>query len=146
MAHAKLDPVGAYGRHPLQPHQLVDRLTRTEDTVVLCHLGIPRLDADDWSLLIDGLVRRPVRLTFNELRRRPAVDITSVHKCCGSPLRPEMPMRRLCNVVWTGVRLSALLADCQPDLTAKFLCRAAPTMAFARVTRAKHSRRISVWL
>jgi DMSO/TMAO reductase YedYZ molybdopterin-dependent catalytic subunit len=121
MARAKLGPAAAYGRHPLQPHQLVDRVTRTENTIVLCHLGIPRLDADDWSLSIDGLVRRPVRLTLGELKRRPAVDITSIHQCCGSPLRPEMPTRRVCNVVWTGVRLSDLLAECQPDPTARFV-------------------------
>ena len=70
---------------------------------------------------VDGLVHRPVRLTFGEFKRRPAVDITSIHQCCGSPLRPEMPTRRVCNVVWTGVRLSNLLAQCQPEPAARFL-------------------------
>src|SRR5262245_43065276 len=121
MARANLDPASAYGCHPLQPHQLVDRVTRSEDTVVLCHLGVPRLDADNWSLFTDGLVRYPLRLTLSELKRRPAVDITSIHQCCGSPLRPEMPTRRVCNVVWTGARLSDLLAECQPDPAAQFV-------------------------
>jgi hypothetical protein len=44
MTRATLDPSGAFGRHPLQPHQLIDRVTRTEDTIVLCHLGVPRID------------------------------------------------------------------------------------------------------
>jgi len=48
MARAKVDPAAAYGRHPLQPHELADRVTRTEDTIVLCHLGVPRLEADEW--------------------------------------------------------------------------------------------------
>jgi hypothetical protein len=36
VARARLDPAGPFGRHPLKPHQLLDRVTRTEDTIVLC--------------------------------------------------------------------------------------------------------------
>ena len=59
VARATLDPAGAFGRHPLKPHQLLDRVTRIEDTIVLCHLGVPRIDPDDWSLSVGGLARRP---------------------------------------------------------------------------------------
>src|SRR5947209_15797128 len=52
---------------------------------------------------------------------RPRMQITSIHQCCGSPLKPEMPTRRVCNVVWSGVRLAALLADCEPDPAAQFV-------------------------
>jgi DMSO/TMAO reductase YedYZ molybdopterin-dependent catalytic subunit len=121
MSRAILDPSGPYLRHPLKPHQLVDRVTRTEDTIVLCHFGVARVDADDWSLSIDGLVRRPMRLNLNELKRRPRVDVASIHQCCGSPLQPEEPKRRVCNVVWSGVRLAELMADCQPDPAARFV-------------------------
>src|SRR5262249_3762707 len=121
MARAILDPAAAFGRHPLQPHQLLDRVTRTEDTIVLCHLGVPRIDADDWSLSVDGLVRRPTRVTLSELMQRPCRDITSIHQCCGSPLRPDMPTRRVCNVVWSGVRLSDLLSDCEPEPAARYV-------------------------
>jgi DMSO/TMAO reductase YedYZ molybdopterin-dependent catalytic subunit len=121
VTRATLDPASAYGRHPLQPHQLIDRITRTEDTIVLCHLGVPRIDPDDWSLSIDGLVRRPMQLTLSDLLRRPHTEITSIHQCCGSPLKPEIPTRRICNVVWSGVRLSELLADCGPDQAARYV-------------------------
>jgi DMSO/TMAO reductase YedYZ molybdopterin-dependent catalytic subunit len=121
MTRATLDPAQAYGRHPLQPHQLLDRVTRTEDTIVLCHLGVPRIHADAWSLAIDGLVRRQLRLTLSELARRPRTEITSIHECCGSPMRPEQPTRRICNVVWSGVRLADLLAECEPDPSARYL-------------------------
>ncbi|MPZ36806.1 MAG: molybdopterin-dependent oxidoreductase [Rhizobiales bacterium] len=121
MTRATLDPAKAYGRHPLQPHQLTDRVTRIEDTIVLCHLGVARPDADDWSLSIDGLVRRPTRLTWNDLMRRPHVEITSIHECCGSPMKPDVPARRICNVVWGGVRLSDLLADCDPEPAARYV-------------------------
>jgi DMSO/TMAO reductase YedYZ molybdopterin-dependent catalytic subunit len=118
---ARLDPARPLGRHPLQPHQLVERITRVEDTIVLCHLGVPRLDADTWSLSVDGLVRRPARFTFADIMRRPRVEITSVHECCGSPMKPDVPMRRVCNVVWGGVRLADLLAECEPDAAARYV-------------------------
>jgi hypothetical protein len=50
MTRATLDASGPFMRHPLQPHSSRDRMTRTEDTIVLCHLGVPRLDPDDRSL------------------------------------------------------------------------------------------------
>jgi DMSO/TMAO reductase YedYZ molybdopterin-dependent catalytic subunit len=121
MTRATLDPAGAFGRHPLQPHQLTDRLTRTEDTIVLCHLGVPRIDPDDWSLSIDGRVRRPMRLTLSEIMRRRRVEFASIHQCCGSPLKPQFPTRRICNVVWGGVPLSHLLAECEPDSSARYV-------------------------
>jgi DMSO/TMAO reductase YedYZ molybdopterin-dependent catalytic subunit len=121
MTRATLDPSSAFRRHPLRPHQLIDRVTRTEDTIVLCHLGVPRLGPHDWSLSIDGLVRHPSRFALSDLERLPRTEITSIHQCCGSPLEPERPTRRICNVVWSGVRLSNLIADCQPDPAARFV-------------------------
>jgi sulfane dehydrogenase subunit SoxC len=118
---ATLDPATPYGSHPLQPHQLTERVTRVEDTIVLCHLGVPRLDANDWSLAIDGMVRRPMRLTLADLLARPRMELASIHECCGSPMTPEVPKRRICNVVWTGVRLIDLLAECGPDPAARYL-------------------------
>ena len=32
-----------------------------------------------------------------------------------------MPTRRVCNVVWSGVLLAALLGDCEPDPAAQFV-------------------------
>ena len=121
MARATFDPAKAFGRHPLQPHQLLDRVTRVEDTIVLCHLGVPRIDRAEWSLTVDGLVRRDMHFTLDQLMRRPRTEIASIHQCCGSPLKPELPTRRICNVMWSGVRLSELLAECGPDPTARYV-------------------------
>ena len=121
MHRVKLDPQGYYRRVPLAPHQLQDRVTRTEDAIVLCHVGVPRLDREEWSLTIDGLVERHATLRFGDLSRYPKVELTSIHQCSGSPLQPFEPTRRICNVTWAGARLGDVLADCRPGAAATFL-------------------------
>jgi DMSO/TMAO reductase YedYZ molybdopterin-dependent catalytic subunit len=121
MNHVRLDPQGPFKRDPLAPHRMRDRLTRTQDVFVLCHLGVPRLERDRWSLTIDGMVERPRTLLFDDLLRFPKTEVASVHQCCGSPFTPFEPTRRVCNVRWGGVRLVDLLADCRPSAAAQYI-------------------------
>jgi DMSO/TMAO reductase YedYZ molybdopterin-dependent catalytic subunit len=121
MSRAFLEPAHPLLRIPLAPHQLKQRVTPVHDVIVLCHLGVPRLDPAGWSLTVDGLVRRPRRFTLSELLDRGPIEIQAVHECCGSPLHPEKPTRRACNVVWTGVRLADVLAECEPLSPARFV-------------------------
>jgi DMSO/TMAO reductase YedYZ molybdopterin-dependent catalytic subunit len=121
MNAVRFDPKGPFKRDPLAPHQMPDRLTRTEDVFVQCHLGVPHLERDRWSLTIDGMVERPCTLRFSDLMRYPKTEVASVHQCCGSPLAPFEPTRRVCNVKWGGVRLVDVLADCQPSAAAQFI-------------------------
>ena len=116
-----IEPKGLLRRIPLGPHQLLDRRTRTQDAVILCHLGVPRLDRESWQLTIDGLVKRPLTLRFDDLIRYPKAVVETVHQCAGSPLQPFEPARRICNVVWGGARLSDILAGCQPQAAASFI-------------------------
>jgi DMSO/TMAO reductase YedYZ molybdopterin-dependent catalytic subunit len=118
---ARLDPHQFIRRIPLLPHQLQDRLTRVADAIVLCHLGLPRLAREDWSLAVDGLVARPRTLSFADLLRYEKVAVTSVHQCAGSPLNPFEPTQRVCNITWAGARLAAILADCAPHPSARFV-------------------------
>jgi DMSO/TMAO reductase YedYZ molybdopterin-dependent catalytic subunit len=118
---AKLDPHQFIRRIPLAPHQMQDRLTRVEDAIVLCHLGLPRIAREDWSLVIDGLVARPRTLSFSDLMRYEKVSVTSVHQCAGSPLAPSEPTQRVCNVTWAGARLADILAECEPRPTVRFV-------------------------
>jgi DMSO/TMAO reductase YedYZ molybdopterin-dependent catalytic subunit len=117
----KLEPNTFFRRIPLAPHQMHERMTRTEDAIVLCHLGVPRLERDQWSLTIDGLVEHPLTLRFDDLMRYPKAEVASFHQCAGSPLQPSEPTRRVCNVVWGGARLVDLLADCRPHATARYI-------------------------
>ena len=121
MTAFKLDPQGFYRRVPLTPEQMLERLTPAEDTIVLCHFGVPRLARDAWNLTIDGLVARPLTLRFEDLQRLRKVEVTTFHQCAGSPLQPSEPTRRICNVTWGGVRLTDLLMLCRLDRKAAFL-------------------------
>ena len=112
---------GSFSRSPLPPHQMQERFTPTQNLFVLCHLGVPYLETDSWSLTIDGLVAQPLRLRFSDLTAYPKCTITSFHQCCGSPLQPFEPTRRISNVRWSGARLSDILRDCVPAPEAKYL-------------------------
>jgi DMSO/TMAO reductase YedYZ molybdopterin-dependent catalytic subunit len=91
---------GAFRRIPLAPHQMQERFTLTPGVFVLCHLDVPLLEADAWSLTIDGLVARPLCLGFSDLTAYPRCTITSFHQCVGNPLQPLEPTRRIANVRW----------------------------------------------
>jgi DMSO/TMAO reductase YedYZ molybdopterin-dependent catalytic subunit len=122
MHRSVMDPAGFYRRLPLQPHQMVERLTPAEDVIVLCHLGVPRIDRASWSLTIDGLVENTRLLGFDDLLRYRKHTVTSVHQCAGSPLAPTEPTRRVSNVTWGGVRLDEVLADCRVKAEAQYVC------------------------
>ena len=121
MIRAKLDPHQFIRRIPLAPHQMHDRLTCVDDAIVLCHLGLPRITREDWSLSIDGVCARPRTLSFADLMGYEKVSVTSVHQCAGSPMAPSEPTQRVCNVTWAGARLADILAECEPRPTARFV-------------------------
>jgi DMSO/TMAO reductase YedYZ molybdopterin-dependent catalytic subunit len=118
---AKLDPHQFVRRIPLAPHQMCHRLTRVEDAIVLCHLGVPRIARANWSLAVDGLVARRRAISFADLMGYRKVAVTSVHQCAGSPLAPSEPTQRVCNITWAGARLADILADCEPRPEAAFV-------------------------
>ena len=116
-----LDHAGGLRRTKLQPHELTAAITGVDDLFVLAHFGVPRVDAAQWALTIDGLVGRARRFTLSEIKARPKVVVESVHQCCGSPLEPRVPTRRVSNVRWAGADLTALLVDLDVDDDARFL-------------------------
>ncbi len=108
MNSVKLDPHAPFKRDPPAPHQMLDRLTPAPEVFVLCHLGVPRLDRDRWSMAIDGLVERPRTLRFDDLVRYPKTEVESVHQCCG----PRGREWQRFSVSWTpGARGPAVLAS-----------------------------------
>ena len=103
------------------PHQVIEPITPQRNLFVLAHMGIPRPDAADWRLEIAGLVERPQTLTLGDIMRLPAREVETFHQCAGAPRRPDLPMRRVANVVWCGADLGALLQASGVRAEARFL-------------------------
>ncbi|APY86985.1 molybdopterin-dependent oxidoreductase [Streptomyces alfalfae] len=109
-----------------------DFITPAGDLFVRAHMGIPRLSADTWTLTVEGLVERPLRLDLPAVLAHPAGQLTAVHECFGSPLRPDVPTRAVANVEWTGFPLAALLDRAAPLPTARHVVlEGADTGSFA---------------
>jgi Oxidoreductase molybdopterin binding domain len=107
---------GVHARIPALPHELTDRITPIEKSIVLCRLGVPDIEADEWLLTIDGMVEKPAVLTFAQLKQFPFHELQSFHQCAGSPLNPEHPTQRICNVILNA----HLQSPCHPS--ARLLC------------------------
>ena len=121
VTRVKLKPHQFFRLLPLAPHQMRDCLARVADAIVLCHLGVPRIAREDWSLTIDGLVSSARTLTFADLARFPRLEVTSVHQRAGSPLQPAEPSQRLCNVKWGGARLAGIVSACGSHAAARYV-------------------------
>ena len=73
--------------------------------------SIPEFDRSTWRLTIDGLVERPLRLSYDDLRALPrAEQVTDFHCVTGWSVS---------NVHWAGVRFRDLLAAARPLPAAK---------------------------
>lgn len=108
-APVPIDPPGLVVRVPLPIERRDAELTPAADLFVLAHLGIPRVEAAGWRLLVDGLVERPLSLTLDDLMALPARIVRTVHQCSGNPMQPRVPVRTVANVEWTGVEVRDLL-------------------------------------
>ena len=63
--------------------------------------SMPVFDPTSWTLTVDGLVERPVRLTYDDLEKLPAAEQVSTFHCVtGWTVR---------NVRWRGIRLRHIL-------------------------------------
>jgi DMSO/TMAO reductase YedYZ molybdopterin-dependent catalytic subunit len=116
-----MDPASGIRLLKLQPHEMTDAVTATDDMFVIAHLGVPRIDPAAWSLTIDGLIRSTRTLRLDDLRALPKIEVEAVHNCCGSPFEPTVPTRRIANVRWGGVDLATLLAGLGVDPLARHL-------------------------
>jgi DMSO/TMAO reductase YedYZ molybdopterin-dependent catalytic subunit len=68
-------------------------------------LVVPTVDPADWTLTIDGMVDRPVEITYEELTSMPLVERYVTLACVSN----EVGDRLVGNALWTGVPLRDLL-------------------------------------
>jgi hypothetical protein len=106
-----LDPKGFFIRHPPTPHHLISFITPEEQLFQTIHMGGAVIDTDRYSIIVDGLVRRPFRLPLAQLKKFPSTTLTAFHECYGSPLKP--PTENLYNgVLGTSNGLECVYKRC----------------------------------
>src|SRR5256886_12469568 len=92
-------------------------LTPTELFYIRSHFPTPNLDRASYQLHIDGAVRRPFSLSYEELREMRSETRIATLECAGNSrvfLVPQMQgaqweLGAVSNAEWTGVPLRALL-------------------------------------
>ncbi len=78
-------------------------------------LSFPDVDLDSWRLRVDGLVDRPLELSYSDLLSMPHVERT-ITLCCVSN---EIGGSLIGNAVWQGVLLADVLDAAGVDPTAE---------------------------
>jgi sulfane dehydrogenase subunit SoxC len=86
---------------------------------LLTHFDIPKVDAASWRLEVGGLVERPVSLSLDEIRARPAVEVAVTMECAGNgrahiePHVVSQPwlLEAVGTARWRGVTVASLLED-----------------------------------
>jgi sulfane dehydrogenase subunit SoxC len=86
---------------------------------LLVHYDIPAVDAAVWRLEIGGLVERPLSLSLEDLRSRPAVELAVTMECAGNgrvhvePHVVSQPwlLEAVGTARWRGARVADLLAE-----------------------------------
>ena len=88
-------------------------------------LVVPQVPIDTWRLTIDGLVDRPMELTFDDLTSRDVVEADVTLTCVSNEVGGELAG----NARWLGVRLDDLLRDAGRATTAPTRWSATPSTA-----------------
>src|SRR5712692_8885158 len=100
------------------PFDQVDSyLTPTELFYIRSHFPAPRLELASYQLRIDGAVRIPLSLSYQQLREMPSETRVATLECAGNSrvfLIPQVAgaqweLGAVGNAEWTGVPLGALL-------------------------------------
>lgn len=70
-------------------------------------LVVPQIAPDDFNLEVNGLVDRPLDLSYDDLLAMPQVEATATIACVSNEIGGDL----VGNAVWQGVLLTDLLAD-----------------------------------
>src|ERR1700752_2776404 len=96
---------------------VVSFLTPMELFYIRSHFPTPKLELASYQLHVDGAVRNPLSLSYNELRDMPSETRVATLECAGNSrvfLVPQAEgaqweLGAVGNAEWTGVPLGALL-------------------------------------
>jgi DMSO/TMAO reductase YedYZ molybdopterin-dependent catalytic subunit len=86
---------------------------------LLIHFDIPLIDESTWDLGVGGRVRRPLRLTLNQLKASPSTTMAVTLECAGNgrarlsprPVSQPWLVEAVGTAEWTGTRLGPILEE-----------------------------------
>jgi len=125
-------PVGEITGTALTPLQdLTGTITPSDLHFIRIHAGTPTIDPTKHTLLIHGLVDRPIEFTLADIKRFPSVTRVHFIECSGNGRsayrtpKPQMTPQQVDGMVsnseWTGVPLATLLHEVGVKSDAKWL-------------------------
>ncbi len=93
------------------------------------HAGVPTIDPSQYTLIIHGLVERPLKLTLRDLMQFPAVSRIHFLECSGNSLwewrKPMKNVQQTHGMIsgseWTGVPLATLFQEAGVKPEAKWI-------------------------
>jgi sulfite oxidase len=141
LTSADAGPVAVYGKHPETlvrqeepfnagpPPHLVLRsgdVTPVDLFFVRSHGSVPTVDTAAYWLTVEGRVRKPFRISLEELRRLPRTTVAATLQCAGNRRSELMAVQEIPGELpwgseaigtaeWGGVPLREVLAAAEPE-------------------------------
>lgn len=120
--HPQRAPTGEITGTTLTPLQdLAGTITPSDLHFARIHAGVPTIDPAKHTLLIHGLVDRPLELTLDDLKRFPSVTAMHFVECSGNgraayrtptpAMTPQQVDGMFSNSEWTGVPVATLFHE-----------------------------------
>ena len=104
------NPLPEVIQNPLDWENLDSWITPNDEFFSIAHFGRPVIDPANWSLEVGGLVRTPLTLTLDDLRRRPRQEVMFTLECSGNHGFAGFD-GGIGNARWAGTPLAAVLAE-----------------------------------
>jgi DMSO/TMAO reductase YedYZ molybdopterin-dependent catalytic subunit len=127
--HAGRSPLFVVTPEPLNAESRLDAqlgvITPNPAFYVRDHFAVPKIDPAAWRLTLDGEVRRPLTLTYDQLQALPSRTLLVTLECAGNGRRALHPPAEgepfgygvASTAEWTGVPLRTVMdaADLRPS-------------------------------
>jgi DMSO/TMAO reductase YedYZ molybdopterin-dependent catalytic subunit len=91
--------------------ELSDFITPNRNVFWLRHMSMPVIDRKAWRLKIGGFVEHELEFSIAELKALRQTEVCAFHECAGNPFNPTVPVRRVANVRWGGIRLKDIIGQ-----------------------------------
>jgi len=85
-------------------------ITPTEHFYIVNYSRPPSINPSGWSLEITGKVERPLKLSYQNILKRPAMEKMVTLQCIDNEVAGEL----ISNAVWKGISLKSLIEEANP--------------------------------